>query len=512
MKSSRAADPSLEDRAYSAAVIVVAIGRATAVAIGIAALACAADDARATWLRHTIVLDNQDMLERDPDLAAGKLAKMAESPFAFLRGTAAQFTRDLLGPDAPVGWQDSTLDRSTTDVALVGDAHPENFGTYRSGSGTLTLDFNDFDAATFGPFEIDVRRLAVGFWVACRQAGAELDVSGEAALADADCRAIAAAVADGYAAEIHTLAEDPNAATLPTEVDPGGAIARSLLENAREDGDAGQELAANTRVVDGRREMVLGDLAPARLVALGPYEQLVIENSLREPTAEQSALVEAIVPRWVATQLDPPATAPILLGAARRYGAGISSYPLLRFYVLLAGASDAPDADTLLEVKEVRDAVPLPGLPRPIDAPHASNGERVVALQRDLQAFADDDPWLGWADLGGQSFRVGELTGYQDGFEVAAIAPAIVAGDWTADDLVEFAALAGHVLGRSHARARKQDGERALAAIDRALGDSTEFVATVSDFAVAYGGVVEDDHRRFRDLLAEQGPTLGYVR
>ncbi|HFE46035.1 MAG TPA: DUF2252 domain-containing protein [Nannocystis exedens] len=47
------------------------------------------------------------------------------------------------------------------------DPHLENIGSYRrSSDGLLVIDFNDFDAATYGPFHFDVRRLALSAAIA----------------------------------------------------------------------------------------------------------------------------------------------------------------------------------------------------------------------------------------------------------------------------------------------------------------------------------------------------------
>src|SRR5262249_61980784 len=103
--------------------------------------------------------------------AAGQLARMGEPPFGYFRGSAPQMMRDMLEPGGAAVQSFRFTDTEVEDVALVGDPHPENVGGYRTADGTITIDFNDFDAASYGPFELDGRRLAVGFWVAGAQAG-----------------------------------------------------------------------------------------------------------------------------------------------------------------------------------------------------------------------------------------------------------------------------------------------------------------------------------------------------
>ena len=65
-----------------------------------------------------------------------KLARMRASPFVFLRGTCHRFYERLPndGPlaKAPLAW-------------ICGDAHLENFGTYKGDTRLAYFDINDFD-------------------------------------------------------------------------------------------------------------------------------------------------------------------------------------------------------------------------------------------------------------------------------------------------------------------------------------------------------------------------------
>jgi hypothetical protein len=98
---------------------------------------------------------------RQPHLIPLRVARMASSPFAFLRGAAHVMAWDLSrGP------------RSGIDVVMNGDAHTDNFGLFGTPQRDIVLDLNDFDEVTIGPWEWDLKRLAAGLAVATADAGA----------------------------------------------------------------------------------------------------------------------------------------------------------------------------------------------------------------------------------------------------------------------------------------------------------------------------------------------------
>src|SRR5437867_9587626 len=72
-----------------------------------------------------------DLIAADPDAWRGKFRKMAASPFAFYRGSAALFYRDIVDDEDPF------LNDRTSRVWIQGDLHADNFGTYMNSAGVL---------------------------------------------------------------------------------------------------------------------------------------------------------------------------------------------------------------------------------------------------------------------------------------------------------------------------------------------------------------------------------------
>ena len=94
------------------------------------------------------------------DLVPLRHARMAESPFAYYRGTPAVMAFDL-----------ATTPRTDIIVQASGDAHLSNFGLFASPERALVFDANDFDETLPGPWEWDVKRLAASVIIAGRANG-----------------------------------------------------------------------------------------------------------------------------------------------------------------------------------------------------------------------------------------------------------------------------------------------------------------------------------------------------
>lgn len=419
--------------------------------LGIAACQCQqADDPRSAWLENTIYEDHQDILLREPELAQLKFEKMAQSPFNYFRGSASQYLRDVSRPlkTRAAGFSDAT-------ILLVGDPHPENLGVYRDLEGDQSFEFNDFDAATFGPPEYDLWRLVAGFIVLESQASTSCDLG--------------PAVVSGYASPWPSVTTDVE-----------GTIIADLKQRALRDGEAREELDDYTLVEDGVRTLRLGDIE-AR-------EGSLFVDTLVAPTPAQRTLVQRAFDSYlptVATRAQPGNIKDIAL----RLGAGVASYPFQRFYVLTEGPTASLDDDIILEVKETLSAPRGANLPLNPDKLWASNGERVVDAQRRLQSSPDVDPLLGWGDAGGMSFRVHERTKYQKGFDIVRYQEKMAEGDWDCADAADFATAAGQALAASHHRAGFK------VSLSPAQQHET------SSFAADYAAQALEDYERFKQLV-----------
>src|SRR5215203_5627251 len=401
--------------------------------------------------------DPVDLLEaqardRIPDLLPIRYARMMASPFAFMRGSAIVMAQDL-----------ASTPKSGIQSQLCGDAHLSNFGLYASPERALLFDLNDFDETLPGPWEWDVKRLAVSFVVAGRDNGFDA----------ADCRNAARAVTASYRQRMTRFSEmgelevwysrigEEEVRGLLTEARAGKKTTTKLSKNVRKTRgrDSLQALSKLTTFVDGRR--IIND-DPPLLVRIPEGDELrtqvyaILESYKRTLQEDRRHLLERF--RFV--------------DAARKV-VGVGSVGTRAYVVLLEGRDQ--DDPLFLQVKEAGASV--------LEGHVASNtyehhGHRVVAGQRLMQAASDI--FLGWfRGTEGRDFYWRQLKDMKGSADVEGMTP---------DELVLYAGLCGWALPRAHARS----GDRVQ--IAAYLGKSDRFDSSVADFAVAYADQNERDH------------------
>jgi len=483
-------------------------------------------DNRALWLQNTLIEDHYTLLVRTPSQVEGKFAKMADNPYNFFRGTVPQYYRDVTQPSegfAPTNYGSA----QAAYILLVGDPHPENIGTYFPADGALTLDFNDFDGSRYGPFHFDVRRLALGFYVATTLAI-------DAGFADDAIRQLAVTrVVEGYVAELDGQARGE--APLRVTYQGGfGTIIDDLMRRALRDGPIFRELSDSSCVYQNNpgcppntRCLVLFDPAPP-LPETGFYEGVELnacgtgfsEFDVVVPlNDEETRLVTEIAARYPTSTVayQNPASRNLtdrdlaftLKSAGRRLGGGVSSYPLYRFYLLFEGPTTSQDDDWLIEVRETQDGAFIPGLPQFPPRLYRNNAERVIDVSRRLHTTPTNDTLAGWASLGAFSFRARHRTRYQRSFSTGRMLRELASGDFAPEDLPAFAFIAGRLLARSHTNAPTQQNDDALSVIRDAIGgDNAGFASETLTFALSYGPVIIEDHQRLQQLRAIEGPLL----
>ncbi|MFD4374953.1 DUF2252 domain-containing protein [Streptomyces sp. NPDC058486] len=412
-----------------------------------------------------------ELLAADPAAFRVKFRKMAGSAFAFYRGTACLFYKDLEG-EADGG---PFLDERTGRVWIHGDLHAENFGTYMDANGRLIFNVNDFDEAYVGPFTWDLKRLA-----------ASLALIGYAkALSDEQISHLVRIYAASYRERIHALAtgdKEPSAPGRPgfTLETADGALLGALRQ-ARAMTRFGL-LDSMTEIREYERRFASGGGA-IELDAATRYKVLAAFDGYLE-TLPESSLVRPDSYR--------------VKDVVGRRGIGIGSAGLPSYNILLEGHSDALENDVVIYMKQAQ----TPAVSRHVTDPAVRGyfrheGHRTVISQRALQAHAD--PWLGWTELDG----AGQL--------VAEVSPYAVDLDWSdMDDPQDIAATVddlGRATATMHAAADESSGHSLVPfstelAIDTVIAaDEEGFTELLVEFAHAYGARARADHQIFVDLF-----------
>jgi hypothetical protein len=453
------------------------------------AFGCAevAPDPRAAFVQDVLVDDNRIWLHRDAAGVVEKFEVMSQDRYDFMRGSAALHFADIARRNGSGPTSRFLHLPDATEILLFGDPHPENATVCRADPSAtepeppLTVEFIDLDAAGYGPWTLDVRRLALGMLV----------LMDEVPGCDENCQQDALhALARGYVDGLDPDAAVGVSAADASQADGWGLWFRDLFEESLEEG------AEQKKVNKYAPEDAYGE----RALLLHPSTGLV------PMTIDEERILDALTARM------PLPVDFRLLGAARRLGSGVSSLVALRFVVLWDAGSDEAADDALLQMREVIDAPAFPGRPNPAMGVFPNNHVRVAAAARQLWSRPDADPRHTATQVDGLSWKTVSWTShFQDVDHIKVI------GEWEeggidASDLSDLARDLARVLGASHARTRTLSGRSARAVIEADLeagGGLDALEAEVWLVARADLGRLDGDFEIFGNLLRTEGPLLG---
>ncbi|HEY1672576.1 MAG TPA: DUF2252 domain-containing protein [Streptosporangiaceae bacterium] len=382
---------------------------------------------------------------RVPELVPIRHQRMAVSPWNFYRGAAAVMASDLAAePD------------SGLTVQLCGDAHVLNFGLWATPERNLSFDLRDFDETYPGPFEWDVKRLAVSLVVAARehQLGQPVAEAAVQACVEAYCTRMRR-----YASlpELDIWYDSIHADSLIGYFEPADQGRVSIhIEKKRQRRTSRGALAKLTTMTQGRPRIT--EDPPIR-VTLDDQEQAdIVGHLLAEYRLSLQDDRRALFDRFT------------LVDAVRQV-VGVGSVGMRVYLVLLEGRSGADPL--FLQLKQAGPSVYEPSSSAGEDGGH---GVRVIRGKRMIQTATDI--FVGWGSLHGRDYYVRQFRDMKIIPKTELIAPR----------LAVFGTACGEALARAHARTGDP------AAIDGYLGKGAVFGTAVSRFAEAYADQNERDH------------------
>jgi uncharacterized protein (DUF2252 family) len=427
------------------------------------------DKQRQNYVVETLEDAFSDLMEASPGAFRTKFRKMAADPFAFYRGSACLYYRDL----AEAG-DDPWVDEHTARVWVHGDLHAENFGTYMNSDGRLVFDVNDFDEAYLGHYTWDLMRFVASFALLGRRKAFPGQV----------VRDLAGGYLRAYVDQVHHYLESSADDDFALRLDNTEGPLLEVLQQAR--------LASRTELLD------------ATTVIDGDDRRFTDAAGARELDDDEREAVLAAYETYLDTlpenkQYDRDLFYQVK-GVVGRAGFGIGSAGLRAYNLLLEGRNQALENDVLLTMKQGN----VPAISRYVRDDEAERffmnaGHRTVVSQRALQAHTD--PFLGWTTLFGLGYVVAELSPYE--FDL----------DW--DELTEPDQMEPVLrdLGRATAKvhcASDEDSDEDLvdfqteAAIAEMFDrDRDGFIADVVDRSMRIAEQARADHELFVDAFRE---------
>jgi uncharacterized protein (DUF2252 family) len=393
---------------------------------------------------------------RQENLIPLRMGRMAASPFAFLRGAAAVMASDL--SHTPI---------SSIEVAIDGDAHINNFGLYGTPQRDVVVDLNDFDEATLGPWEWDLKRLVASVNVAGRENG----------LNRKERRSAVSKCVNGYALNCQRL-------MTCGVLEIWSTFAYADLERQapllREHGiRIGNKFQAVMRKTEAKAKQTTSQTMLAKVArrqADGGWRFIEQPPVLTEVDEATRAKIIAALIEYAETV---PNDLRILL---KRYSVadvahrvvGVGSVGVRAYLVLLFGNGDQDPL--FLQVKEALPPAHGPYLPS-LKTRVYHEGLRVIQGQRLLQAMGD--PLLGYTTIDDRHYFVRQMKNMKASMPI----------EFLSGEPFEFWGWAcGALLARAHART----GDAAK--IAGYVGKSAALAESLTEFAERYGDQTEKDH------------------
>ncbi len=393
---------------------------------------------------------------REESLIPLRMARMAESPFAFLRGACAVMAGDLAR--TPI---------SGPQVMIDGDAHINNFGLYGTPQRDVVIDINDFDEATIGPWEWDLKRLVASVNVAGRENGLDAKERHSAVIrcvwgysANAE-RLMKLGILETWSQFAYAELERNEAALKSVGVRIGNkfrAVVKKVLAKAQRTHNDSLLAKVARKQADGRW----------RFVEDPPILTSLDEDTRQRVIASLGEYAETLPPEY-RFMLHRYSVADVCHRVV-----GVGSVGTRAYLVLLLGNGDSDPL--FLQVKEAVAPAHAAYLP-PVTFRINHEGRRIVTVQRALQSLGD--PLLGYTTIEGRHYFVRQMKNLKASMPIEFL---------TGEPFEFWGWVCGALLARAHARS----GD--IAKIAGYIGKSEAFATALAEFAEAYGNQTERDH------------------
>ncbi|MEH2419705.1 MAG: DUF2252 domain-containing protein [Nostoc sp.] len=428
---------------------------------------------RSTWVENEIYQYNHPYDSQLPQELATKMQKMAASPFAFYRGTAHIFYRDMQTLPSS-----GFVNSSTDAIWLEGDMHLQNLGGMRDGNDNNVFDTTDFDEGYLGPYVWDLRRMAVSILLAAKENG----------LSSSDAQDIVRNFLDAYLNKMSDFKGTNDELSYRLQESNTNGVVKDLIQQA-----------ANN----------------SRSSLLNKYTLLSSSNRVFQTTSELQPVSSSTYSNITGAMSSYIASVPSSKRYSNSYytlkdirlklGSGTGSLGKYRYYLLIEGPTSATDDDRILEMKQEGSsavAIAVPGLlPSSVYGNH--EGARVTIATKAM--LSNTDPLVGYTTVSGIPFMLHEKSPYQVDFDYTLLT--------TKSKFMDAMGYAGKVVAKNHAISDKDyDATIVPYSVDKEVTDITSvnkavFKDEIVNFALDYATQVEYDYTSFVNAY-NSGVTL----
>ncbi len=406
---------------------------------------------------------------------AEKYWRMSQSPFAFYRGTAHLFYRDLA--DAKLLGKSQFLSEYTL-TWIQGDLHINNFGAFADAEGDVVFDLNDFDESWITQYLYDVWRGACSLYLQSYDNGFKR----KHRLAYID------EFTHEYLNELEKAQGKEGRNLDKVTIKEAHGPLKKFLKKATER-NSRQSMLEDWTIVDGNER---------RFDLREPLLEAITNDDLRILRAAINVYKDHLD-----SDLRGDEAYFQVQDAAKRIHAGVGSLGTPRYYVLIRGEDDDPHTCRILDVKQqglpsffpFLDETAREKLLGMYDESRA--GKRVAEAQKAM--LMDAGKHLGWITILGRSFSVRERSPFKKSFKLEKLTKR--------KDFFDMAHHWGTILAGGHARG---DGDYNSNHIKHIFEEAVTglvhnrrgaFQSEVRLFAESYAKQVGEDYTLFRELL-----------
>ena len=428
---------------------------------------------RSTWVTNEIYNYNHPYKPQLPQELATKMQKMAVSPFAFYRGTAHIFYKDMTTlPNS------AYVNSQTAAVWLEGDMHLQNLGGMRDNNGNNVFDTTDFDEGYLGPYIWDLRRMSVAILLAAKENG----------LSSSDAKDVVRNFLDAYLNKMSDFKGTSDELSYRLDNGNTNGVVQDLIQSA-----AGKSRSSFLN------KYTQINASGQRVFQTTPELQSVDSSTYSAISAAMSSYISSI-----SSNKRYDNSYYTLKDIRLKLGSGTGSLGRYRYYLLIEGAGSSTSDDVILEMKQETTsavAIAAPGLLPTSSYGYNEGGRATLAMKAML---SNTDPLVGYTTVNSIPFMLREKSPYQVDFDYTLLT--------TRTKFMDAMGYAGKVVAKNHAIS-DQDYNSSIVpySIDKqvtdVVTDKSQFKDEIVNFAVDYAAQVEYDYNSFKNAY-NSGATL----